>query len=359
MSIISARFGFAAVVLMLLSGCASPTATQKPTGPEPTSSSTPDRELGVAEPGQSRIPIDCADIAPETAVAHAMGAAEENLTGASRVIGMNAGLLECLYPAGAADISLFVVVLAGEPSAWREHLLAEGGTDVAGIVEKRYCWGELADANHCGVRLALGDYAAELFLNSSTTPGAVSRAIDGASAEVRSVLSALQAPLSPSAEITGRLLMPVGCEAVSLSGTPAGDEVSWTASPANGVGSGDGPALYYAAVQRAGALRCAWWEPTVGTDIGFDWFEFQILPNSAWAFSSLATGDSAVVSGVDEARVSVSTDPYEPSAHAAARVGPDVVLLSVQDHEANGFIDDDQAGLAIRMLSALIDSLTL
>lgn len=350
----------AIALLLLCTACASPAsspASSEPpeldASPTPTSEST---EPPTALPGEQMVPLDCSDALPATVERYGMTPSVPDSLGWEKVraaMQVTAGLLECSFDSGESELSASLWVLAVPPPRWSEVLIEQGGLESGGITEQRYCWGDLADSNHCGVRFAAGDYAAELFLNTGSLSGLVGMSLDEAVIEVRSVLTSLPSPPSRSWEAQADFATDQ-CAALTLAGSPVASDFPWATNPGERLWNDDAPGLYSAALLRTGAFACGWQDPWTEDAPGYDSAKIDVLPDAGWAFPIVATGAPFEIGDADGARVIVLDDEREPSARGFALVGDDLVVAEFRDYEIDGLIDDDQADLVGRLLDAAV-----
>lgn len=237
-------------------------------------------------------------------------------------------------------------------------LRKQGSVDIDGGVEQRYCWGDIAEASHCGIRWGLDDYAAELFLNSSSRAGVVAGAIDEAAEGFLRTLRSLEAPVTRTEAGYTTSVEPLeACEGLALGGASISLEIPWVATPPFRIHADDAPLLLLRSVQRTVLVMCEWWQPTVGDELGFDRADFAVVPGGGWAFEQLAADERATLSGADEASAVLVTDDYGSAVRAHARIGDDLVSLTFTDVELNGLIAEDQPALALRLLEPIVEAL--
>lgn len=346
-------------LILLTTACANPASAPVPAPPEAEASPTPSiepPEQPTAAPGEQVVPLDCADALPATVERYGMTPSAPGSLGMEKVraaMQVTAGLLECSFDSGESELSASLWVLAGPPPRWSEDLIEQGGLESGGITEQRYCWGDLADSNHCGVRFAAGDYAAELFLNTGSLSGLVGMSLDGAVIEVRSMLTSLPSPPSRSWEAQVDFAIDQ-CAELTLAGSPVASDFPWATNPGERLWNDDAPGLYSAALLRTGTFACGWHDPWTEDSAGYDSAQIEVLPDAGWAFPLVATGSPFEIAGADGARVIVLDDERELSARGYALVGDDLVVAEIRDNEIDGLIDDDQADLVGRLLDAAV-----
>lgn len=349
-------------VLLLTTGCATPAdpvlapvPTGAPdTGPgEPTGSPRP----ATAAPGEQVVPLDCLEAMPELVAEYDMRLAEPLPLSVADATERTAGLHSCRFEPGSSGLWVRFLIYPVPEEDWVEVLRRQGGVDIDGGVEQRYCWGDIAEASHCGIRWGLGTYAAELFVNGLSSAGDVAALFDEAAAEMLRTLRSLDAPV-PRSEADTKSVTPFEeCETLALGGSSIAEEIPWVTAAPVLIGTDDAPMLFLRALQRTGVVHCEWWQPTVGEEFGFDHADFVAVPGGGWAFDQLAADERVTLAGADEASAVLVTDAYGSSVKAFARIGDDLISLAFTDVELNGLIAADRPALALRLLEPIVAKL--
>jgi len=326
-----------------------PTASASPTG---SPSLTPNSATVAA--GEPRVPLQCAELAPPTMLRLGIVLAPEDAFTTSDVSLANGDLVVCAFEEGDGGVSMLIMVQADPDPAWAAQL--PDATESDGIIESRYCYDDIAIATHCGVRLGLEHYAAEVFFNASE-PGLIAPAWDATVEELRGALRSMPPPLDRAPSQPSMIQTPESCADIALGGTSVAVEAPWLADPPEEMGWDDAPSLVIDAFQRSRNVRCVW-EHRPDDAIGYDRVTIDLVPSAGWAMSRLPAGAALSIPGADEARSITMLDEYGPDARVLTRVGDDLIRVDVDDEEFDGLIDPDPAALAARIVSALIETLT-
>lgn len=337
-------------VALLLAGCAAPAdpaAAPTSASAEPgTPTAEPTAPL-AAELGASRVPAECGELLPETTASLGAELRSTDTLGVIGVSAMHAGLLECFFPADDGE-SVSVVVLPEPTPAFADLVSGDGSVAIADGSMIASCWGGDDDARTCEASMAVGDYAAELFINrgdESTFSAADVR--DEAATELAAALAALPAPLAP-AEPDGDTALPASCDALDLSGTPAADGRPALAAPAQDApgGSGDGPRLFFIASERAGHLHCTW---RLG-GASLDGISLEAVPGAAWGLE--AAGFDGGEIDIPGAELAVGALSAQPGLYRlAASVGADLLQISVSDP---ALTEEELRASAVAVLQAIV-----
>lgn len=320
----------------------------------PAASPPPAPEPATVAAGEPRVPLQCAELAPPTMLRLGIALAPEDAFTTADVSLANGDLVVCPLEEGDGGVSILILVQADPDPAWAAQL--PDATESEGIIESRYCYDDIAIATHCGVRLGLEHYAAEVFFNASE-PGLIAPVWDATVEELRGALQSMPAPLDRAPSQPTMLQTPESCADIALGRTSAAVEVPWLADPPEEMGWDDAPSLVIDAFQRSRNVRCVW-EHRPDDAIGYDRVMIDLVPSAGWAMSRLPAGAALSIPGADEARSITMLDEYGPDARVLARVGDDLILVDVDDEELDGLIDPDPAALAARIVSALIETLT-
>ena len=304
--------------------------------------------------GASQVPLQCADLAPAVLLADGLTVAPEREFFLSSASLVNGGLLSCDFDAGEGGVSLLVHVLADVAPSWVEGFVDPTVSD--GIVEARYCFDDIELARHCGVRLGLEHYGAEIFFNADT-PGAIAPVIDEAVASIGGALAALPEPSVPSESPGGPLSLPTSCADIDLASSPAAGELPGLARDSMEVGWDDAPHLVLIALQRSGGVTCEWgdllargaWEGRLVVDV---------VPAAAWALSRLPGGVEIAVPGADRAHLLPFRDETGWDVQLVVVVGDDVLGISFDDPESVGAADPDVTAEAVMIASSVVQTLT-
>jgi hypothetical protein len=284
----------AAVLLIALSACASPTTEPTSAAPEPTPTVTTPAPQGDPAP---RTPVDCAGAVDSSAVGALLGgeatlSPSDALRFPSNAARIQQGVLVCYWNAGSAYLSLAISPL----DIWES---TPTGLD-------RVCSVEFA-TGHCGAWEQAGEFYAEaqaVVFDDPQSQSAMTSAFTTVMDGLTQALSAGPLPAWVSPE-HGVDRYP-SCDGFDVPELYAA--LGATSGP-NNYDSGDGFSGVYQALSAAGYGSCSW-------DLGVGSFEVAYAAGGAWALPT-SGGEPIAVPGAADA----TTTCDEFGCRIDARVG--------------------------------------
>ncbi len=286
---VSQRSGAVIVCLVLLAGCAGPTAVSPSPTTTPSSTSSPTPEP-VAAPGP-RSPLDCADLVDPADIAALLGDGvtlypetfPDSIAYPGQAAVAQAGAFSCGWSGADTSLSIAVApvdILDGSPSDTEHCDVPEG-------------------AGFCGSGRIAGPFYlqghASLFVGGLTESGLHARydqVMDAIASnlEAGGILPAWTQPERSTAESGD--CSPFETSDIEATLQPVG-------APSEG-GSGDGFAALYRAQEVAGYGTCTWDLPHPDHALPVvASFTIEYTPGGAWAWPS--AGDAIDVAGADRA----------------------------------------------------------